>query len=618
MIRIIILLFLFSNLALADQFEDIPAKLEMNAGQTVRRNLTDTAFEAVAFPTPLPTSTPQVIPTPLPTATPQSFPTPVPTPTGIPLPLSLVNGGSELSNALTTVSTNGNINNLAVTSSVLKFIGSSSQTLTGLVSAAKAQKVTLLNINGSGAFTLSHENGSSSANNRLNLPNSANYSLPFNTGVELVYDTHSSRWRVTSEYFTVASPLYKSSSQLGIYQATTGQSGFISSSDYATYLDNWKQTGQDIYNTNVNNVWITLYPCSALTTYATCTAKTQCSAGASGACSDFNGDQSSCEAQFQCSWSEADCNGSYFVSGDCSGNYNADDGTSSKLQVKATVQCSGSSNACSTYNADSGQCTIQGCSFVSNTCGSFGDESTCNNNSPCSWTNNPQDCSAYNNDSYTCSNTSGCTFNECSSYGDESSCTSANAACGWSVTPCSTYNGDQYNCDNNTSYQCSYESASCSAFNGTDQNTCEANSGCSWSEADCNGSYYTGNCTGAGFDGTCSGTWCSGSYDSYSCSGDNGGCFGNPYSCVSRSDSSSCTAVLPCSWTTTPAGRFQGDLIATSEGFLKFEKTNLGAPPNADCNADDERGRLVIDISNNRLYICNGASRGWDYIGLTN
>lgn len=42
------------------------------------------------------------------------------------------------------------------------------------------------------------------------------------------------------------------------------------------------------------------------------------------------------------------------------------------------------------------------------------------------------------------------------------------------------------------------------------------------------------------------------------------------------------------------------------------------APPASDCD-DSKRGRMVVDYSaNNRLYICNGTARGWDYVALTN
>lgn len=50
--------------------------------------------------------------------------------------------------------------------------------------------------------------------------------------------------------------------------------------------------------------------------------------------------------------------------------------------------------------------------------------------------------------------------------------------------------------------------------------------------------------------------------------------------------------------------------------YLQAEDNNAGAPPLADCDSNTERGRLSIDTTNNRLYICNGATRRWDWIGL--
>ena len=44
---------------------------------------------------------------------------------------------------------------------------------------------------------------------------------------------------------------------------------------------------------------------------------------------------------------------------------------------------------------------------------------------------------------------------------------------------------------------------------------------------------------------------------------------------------------------------------------------SAGAPAATACDEDSERGKLVIDTTNNRLYICHGAARGWDYIALT-
>lgn len=41
-----------------------------------------------------------------------------------------------------------------------------------------------------------------------------------------------------------------------------------------------------------------------------------------------------------------------------------------------------------------------------------------------------------------------------------------------------------------------------------------------------------------------------------------------------------------------------------------------GPPWSGGCDSDAERGNLVLDYVNNRLYVCNGESRGWDYVIL--
>lgn len=52
------------------------------------------------------------------------------------------------------------------------------------------------------------------------------------------------------------------------------------------------------------------------------------------------------------------------------------------------------------------------------------------------------------------------------------------------------------------------------------------------------------------------------------------------------------------------------------DGYLQFSKTSAGRPVAADCEKDNQRGRLVLDTNKNRLYICNGSARGWDYLPL--
>ncbi|HEC65294.1 MAG TPA: hypothetical protein ENI23_08370 [bacterium] len=51
--------------------------------------------------------------------------------------------------------------------------------------------------------------------------------------------------------------------------------------------------------------------------------------------------------------------------------------------------------------------------------------------------------------------------------------------------------------------------------------------------------------------------------------------------------------------------------------YAQFEDNNAGAPAAGDCDSDTERGRISYDTSNNRVYFCGGASRGWDYLTLT-
>jgi hypothetical protein len=61
-----------------------------------------------------------------------------------------------------------------------------------------------------------------------------------------------------------------------------------------------------------------------------------------------------------------------------------------------------------------------------------------------------------------------------------------------------------------------------------------------------------------------------------------------------------------------------GGLNVPDGNYAQLADNNAGAPAAADCDADNERGRISIDTTNNRLYVCNGATRGWDYIALTN
>lgn len=60
----------------------------------------------------------------------------------------------------------------------------------------------------------------------------------------------------------------------------------------------------------------------------------------------------------------------------------------------------------------------------------------------------------------------------------------------------------------------------------------------------------------------------------------------------------------------------KGDVVIHSTSYLRFDKTNAGAPSAGDCDDDGDRGRLVIDTTNNAFYVCNGGVRAWDSIVL--
>lgn len=57
--------------------------------------------------------------------------------------------------------------------------------------------------------------------------------------------------------------------------------------------------------------------------------------------------------------------------------------------------------------------------------------------------------------------------------------------------------------------------------------------------------------------------------------------------------------------------------LQARDGKYISVQTDAGAPAAGDCDADGEAGRLSLDTSNNRLYVCNGLARGWDFIALT-
>ena len=53
-----------------------------------------------------------------------------------------------------------------------------------------------------------------------------------------------------------------------------------------------------------------------------------------------------------------------------------------------------------------------------------------------------------------------------------------------------------------------------------------------------------------------------------------------------------------------------------TDSYLQIDSES-GAPAAGDCDTDLERGRMIHDYTNFVLYICGGATRGWDTVSLT-
>jgi hypothetical protein len=307
--------------------------------------------------------------------------------------------------------------------------------------------------------------------------------------------------------------------------------------------------------------------CSAIVSQTPCEAQEPCVWGSYGSCSSI-GDETGCNAQIGCIWSAGTPCSTFVDDVSC----NAQSPCSWETDYSNCIDLSGSG---------SGTCNAAGgggyCSWQSNTCPSYGDSTSCNSAYPCSWF----ECGVYVG-TLDCTN-AGCTpsiLGDCTTLSDGGS----------DGTMCATQS------------ECSYDSGSgvCSGLFFT---SC-LGSTCTGDNSYCGGTTYP------------SGASCHGGSYNVGCL-ENLYCSGTAYLCNTFLTQTPCETQDGCDWLLEPSGYYVGDFTVTS-GYLRFDKSGAGAPLNADCDSDDERGRFYIDTSANRLYICNGASRGWDYVALTN
>jgi hypothetical protein len=66
------------------------------------------------------------------------------------------------------------------------------------------------------------------------------------------------------------------------------------------------------------------------------------------------------------------------------------------------------------------------------------------------------------------------------------------------------------------------------------------------------------------------------------------------------------------------AAAHTSDTVEPSAASSLSANISDGAPDALACNSNTERGAMVLDHANNRLYICSGPERGWDYTDLSN
>lgn len=178
--------------------------------------------------------------------------------------------------------------------------------------------------------------------------------------------------------------------------------------------------------------------------------------------------------------------------------------------------CTGTPTACNTYVTE-GTCnahTTAGCSwFAGFDCSGFGDQSSCEAQSGCTW---------------------GTT--SCGGFTDQSSC-EAQSPCAWVPNDCSSY-VDQGNCESNG---CTWNFSDC-ATSFFDESSCNAQAGCNWNGSSCDGQYNT-SCSGSASTGNCTGV-----YPTGPCTGTYGAACQGTASCSNFTTSGSCATEAGCSW----------------------------------------------------------------------
>lgn len=204
-----------------------------------------------------------------------------------------------------------------------------------------------------------------------------------------------------------------------------------------------------------------------------------CNAHTGAGCSWFSGSPCSDYSSTDASTCESGHPGCTWESQSCSGANNTDQSTCEQQDDSWGGSCSWDTSTCPSQSNQSSCEAITGCTWNSSNCNDFnGNESACTSTSGCTW--DMGDCSTFNSNQSGCEGQPGCTWDgidTCSGTYSLGTCSGQyNTSCSGNLCNGSYNTGA---CTGTWGAQCQ-GTASCGNLSSTNESTCEAESGCTW------------------------------------------------------------------------------------------------------------------------------------------
>ena len=110
----------------------------------------------------------------------------------------VTNAGTVAFQKATDNSTTGNLNNLSIAGALIRFTGSSTQTLTGITAGADGRLITLVNAAGQSMIIKNNDTTDSTSTNVIFTGTGSDITLLPDSSITVVYDSGASEWRVIS------------------------------------------------------------------------------------------------------------------------------------------------------------------------------------------------------------------------------------------------------------------------------------------------------------------------------------------------------------------------------------------------------------------------------------